>query len=145
MSSGRSADGREVQIPLQQVAPPLISSLSCTPITPPSHRSANPWALCELTTQQGRNTLDPSGDVTSLRPSAGVTGLLCAGVPASFLPPHGGFRDRFVETPEAKYRCEKCRLVLCHPRQTECGHRFCQSCINDLLSRTKNPVLSVRL
>uniref|UniRef100_A0A8D0AAY9 TNF receptor-associated factor n=1 Tax=Sander lucioperca TaxID=283035 RepID=A0A8D0AAY9_SANLU len=56
-------------------------------------------------------------------------------VPAGFLPLHGGFRDHFVETPESKYCCEACRLVLCQPRQTECGHRFCQSCINDILSR----------
>uniref|UniRef100_A0A673BWY9 TNF receptor-associated factor n=1 Tax=Sphaeramia orbicularis TaxID=375764 RepID=A0A673BWY9_9TELE len=58
-------------------------------------------------------------------------GSPCA--PAGFLPLHGGFRDHFVETPEAKYCCEACRLVLCQPRQTECGHRFCQSCISDIL------------
>ncbi|XP_006632233.3 TNF receptor-associated factor 3 isoform X1 [Lepisosteus oculatus] len=51
------------------------------------------------------------------------------------LPPHGGFRDRFVLPPEDKYRCESCRLVLCNPRQTECGHRFCETCIADLLSK----------
>ncbi|XP_063039796.1 TNF receptor-associated factor 3 isoform X2 [Engraulis encrasicolus] len=56
-----------------------------------------------------------------------------------FLPALGGFRDRFVETPEAKYCCEECRLVLCQPRQTECGHRFCDTCINSLLSKP-NPV-----
>uniref|UniRef100_A0A674MTH6 TNF receptor-associated factor n=1 Tax=Takifugu rubripes TaxID=31033 RepID=A0A674MTH6_TAKRU len=64
---------------------------------------------------------------------------LCPGVPAGFLPLHGGFRDHFVEALEAKYCCESCRLVLCQPRQTECGHRFCQSCINDILSHP-NPV-----
>ena len=58
---------------------------------------------------------------------------LYLGVPAGFLPLHGGFRDHFVETPEGKYCCEACRLVLCQPRQTECGHRFCQSCISDIL------------
>ncbi|XP_012688508.1 TNF receptor-associated factor 3 isoform X2 [Clupea harengus] len=58
---------------------------------------------------------------------------------AGFLPVHAGFRDRFVETPEAKYCCEDCRLVLCQPRQTECGHRFCDTCINSLLSKP-NPV-----
>uniref|UniRef100_A0A669DH48 TNF receptor-associated factor n=1 Tax=Oreochromis niloticus TaxID=8128 RepID=A0A669DH48_ORENI len=110
MSAGRSADGREVQIPLQQVAPSLISPLSAAP---PSHRPANLWPSSEPTAQQG--------------------------VPAGFLPLHGGFRDHFVETPEAKYCCEACRLVLCQPRQTECGHRFCNSCICDILSRP-NPV-----
>uniref|UniRef100_A0A3B5L5M7 TNF receptor-associated factor n=1 Tax=Xiphophorus couchianus TaxID=32473 RepID=A0A3B5L5M7_9TELE len=110
MSSGRSANGREVQIPLQQVAPSLVAPL---PITPPSHRSTNPWPPCDLTPQ----------------PSA----------PAGFQPLHGGFRDVFVEKPEAKYCCEACRRVLCEPRQTECGHRFCQSCINDILNHS-NPV-----
>ncbi|XP_053700477.1 TNF receptor-associated factor 3 isoform X1 [Synchiropus splendidus] len=114
MSAGKSADGREVQIPLQQVAPSLASPLSVGPhITIPPHRPVNPW---------------PSSDSAPLQ-----------GVPAGFLPLHGGFRDHFVETPEAKYCCESCRLVLCQPRQTECGHRFCQSCINDILSRP-NPV-----
>lgn len=56
-----------------------------------------------------------------------------------FSPLHGGFRDHFVTTPEPKYCCETCRLVLCNPRQTECGHRFCESCINELLSKP-NPV-----
>uniref|UniRef100_H3CA66 TNF receptor-associated factor n=1 Tax=Tetraodon nigroviridis TaxID=99883 RepID=H3CA66_TETNG len=62
-----------------------------------------------------------------------------AGGPAGFQPLHGGFRDHFVEAPEAKYCCESCRLVLCQPRQTECGHRFCQSCITQLLGHA-NPV-----
>ncbi|XP_054913055.1 TNF receptor-associated factor 3 [Poeciliopsis prolifica] len=110
MSSGRGSNGREVQIPLQQVALSLVTPL---PITPPSHRSTNPWPPCDLTPQ----------------PTA----------PAGFQPLHGGFRDVFVEKPEAKYCCEACRRVLCEPRQTECGHRFCQSCINDILSHS-NPV-----
>ncbi|XP_068608118.1 mirror-image polydactyly gene 1 protein [Brachionichthys hirsutus] len=114
MSAGRSADGREVQIPLQQVAPSLATPLSAVPpITSHSHRPANPWPPSDLTASPG--------------------------VPAGFLPLHGGFRDHFVETPEAKYCCEACRLVLCQPRQTECGHRFCQSCIHDILSHL-NPV-----
>ncbi|CAB1331135.1 unnamed protein product, partial [Coregonus sp. 'balchen'] len=52
---------------------------------------------------------------------------------AGFLPQHGGFRDHFVATPEPKYCCEACRLVLCNPRQTECGHRFCETCISEQL------------
>ncbi|TSO67497.1 TNF receptor-associated factor 3 [Bagarius yarrelli] len=57
----------------------------------------------------------------------------------SFLPLRGGFQDHFVMPPEPKYCCEHCRMVLCNPRQTECGHRFCESCINQLLSK-QNPV-----
>uniref|UniRef100_A0A8C5BG31 TNF receptor-associated factor n=1 Tax=Gadus morhua TaxID=8049 RepID=A0A8C5BG31_GADMO len=59
------------------------------------------------------------------------------GPDCGFLPVQGGFRDRFLATPEPKYCCEACRLVLCQPRQTECGHRFCDSCINELLSHPK--------
>ncbi|KAM4625360.1 TNF receptor-associated factor 3 isoform 2-T2 [Polymixia lowei] len=118
MSAGRSAEGREVQIPLQQVAPSLATPLSLVPpIVPPPHRQANPWPPS-----------DPSV------PQAGSQGP-----ERCFLPPHGGFRDHFVVTPEAKYCCEACSLVLCQPRQTECGHRFCESCITDLLSKP-NPV-----
>ncbi|XP_028678122.1 TNF receptor-associated factor 3 [Erpetoichthys calabaricus] len=51
----------------------------------------------------------------------------------SFLPPHGGFRDYFVLPLEPKYCCESCHLALCNPKQTECGHRFCESCVRDLL------------
>ncbi|XP_061600410.1 TNF receptor-associated factor 3 isoform X2 [Cololabis saira] len=110
MSAGRSAEGREVQVPLQQAAPSLIQPLSAAPPIPaPPHRQPNPWPPNEPLTQPG--------------------------APAGFLPLHGGFRDHFVEIPEAKYCCEACRLVLCQPRQTECGHRFCQSCISDILSR----------
>ncbi|XP_072545908.1 TNF receptor-associated factor 3 [Salminus brasiliensis] len=56
-----------------------------------------------------------------------------------FLPLREGFRDHFVMPPEPKYCCESCQFVLCNPRQTECGHRFCETCINDLLSKP-NPV-----
>ncbi|XP_061553400.1 TNF receptor-associated factor 3 isoform X2 [Phycodurus eques] len=112
MSAGRSVEGREVQLPLQQVAPSLIPPLSAAPpVGPPPNRPANPW---------------PPGDSSQ-------------GAAAGFLPQDGGFTDRFVDVPEEKYRCESCRLVLCQPRQTECGHRFCQSCIAHILSRP-NPV-----
>ncbi|XP_034051477.1 TNF receptor-associated factor 3 [Thalassophryne amazonica] len=111
MSAGRSADGREVQIALQQVAPSLVP-----PIPPLSHRPANPWVPSDPGASQG--------------------------VPTGFVPLHGGFRDHFVETPEAKYCCEACRLVLCQPWQTECGHRFCQTCVSDILSHP-NPVCPV--
>uniref|UniRef100_A0A8C7G395 TNF receptor-associated factor n=1 Tax=Oncorhynchus kisutch TaxID=8019 RepID=A0A8C7G395_ONCKI len=96
MSAGRNADGRELQIPLQQCALSL-AALSL---------AQRPW---------------PSDHV------------------AGFLPQHGGFRDHFVATPEPKYCCESCKLVLCNPRQTECGHRFCETCISDQLSKP-NPV-----
>ncbi|XP_051942102.1 TNF receptor-associated factor 3 [Hippocampus zosterae] len=112
MSAGRNVDGREVQVPLQQAAPSLIPPLSAAPpITPLPPRPANPW---------------PPSDSSQ-------------GAAAGFLPLEGGFTDHFVDAPEEKYLCESCRLVLCQPRQTECGHRFCQTCIAHILSRP-NPV-----
>lgn len=53
---------------------------------------------------------------------------------AVFAPEQGGYKEKFVKTVEDKYKCEKCRLVLCNPKQTECGHRFCESCMAALLS-----------
>ncbi|KAK0149123.1 TNF receptor-associated factor 3 [Merluccius polli] len=116
MSSGSSPGGREVLIPLQQGAPSLATPLSLVPPTI-LQRQANPRSHTEA----------PPG---SQGPDCGI------------LPVHGGFRDRFIATPEPKYCCEACRLVLCQPRQTECGHRFCDSCIHELLSQP-NPVCPV--
>uniref|UniRef100_A0A2K5R0T4 TNF receptor-associated factor n=2 Tax=Platyrrhini TaxID=9479 RepID=A0A2K5R0T4_CEBIM len=56
-----------------------------------------------------------------------------AGTPI-FVPEQGGYKEKFVKAVEDKYKCEKCRLVLCSPKQTECGHRFCESCMAALLS-----------
>ncbi|XP_058147332.1 TNF receptor-associated factor 3 isoform X2 [Dasypus novemcinctus] len=55
-----------------------------------------------------------------------------------FVPEQGGYKEQFVKTVEDKYKCEKCRLVLCDPKQTECGHRFCETCMAALLS-SSNP------
>uniref|UniRef100_A0A671E3Q3 TNF receptor-associated factor n=1 Tax=Rhinolophus ferrumequinum TaxID=59479 RepID=A0A671E3Q3_RHIFE len=51
-----------------------------------------------------------------------------------FVPEQGGYKERFVKTVEDKYKCEKCRLALCNPKQTECGHRFCETCMASVLS-----------
>lgn len=79
---------------------------------PPQHRAANHWAPSEAP--------PPTGG-------------------ALLWPVLGGLRERFVFPVDQKYRCEACGLVLVQPRQTECGHRFCGSCISDILSRP-NPV-----
>uniref|UniRef100_A0A8C0IW06 TNF receptor-associated factor n=1 Tax=Chelonoidis abingdonii TaxID=106734 RepID=A0A8C0IW06_CHEAB len=55
-----------------------------------------------------------------------------------YVPEQGGYKEKFVNTVEDKYKCEKCHLILCNPKQTECGHRFCETCINTLLS-SSNP------
>ncbi|XP_050191398.1 TNF receptor-associated factor 3 isoform X2 [Myiozetetes cayanensis] len=51
-----------------------------------------------------------------------------------YVPEQGGYKEKFVNAVEDKYKCEKCRLILCNPKQTECGHRFCETCMNALLS-----------
>ncbi|XP_069772569.1 TNF receptor-associated factor 3 isoform X3 [Narcine bancroftii] len=55
----------------------------------------------------------------------------------SIEPEDGGFKERFVLTVENKYKCEHCHLPLCNPKQTECGHRFCGSCIQKILGSPK--------
>nr|XP_033808841.1 TNF receptor-associated factor 3 isoform X2 [Geotrypetes seraphini]XP_033808842.1 TNF receptor-associated factor 3 isoform X2 [Geotrypetes seraphini]XP_033808843.1 TNF receptor-associated factor 3 isoform X2 [Geotrypetes seraphini] len=56
-----------------------------------------------------------------------------------YVPEQGGYREKFLKPVEEKYKCEKCHLVLCNPRQTECGHRFCETCMTALLS-SSSPV-----
>lgn len=75
--------------------------------------------------------MDPSGSLQTNPPlklhpdrSAGAS---------VFVPEQGGYKEKFVKPVEDKYKCEKCRLVLCNPKQTECGHRFCDSCMAAVL------------
>ncbi|XP_043918586.1 TNF receptor-associated factor 3-like [Protopterus annectens] len=49
-------------------------------------------------------------------------------------PVEGGFTEHFVDPISDKYKCELCHLVLCNPKQTECGHRFCHTCLETLFS-----------
>uniref|UniRef100_A0A8C6YWC4 TNF receptor-associated factor n=1 Tax=Nothoprocta perdicaria TaxID=30464 RepID=A0A8C6YWC4_NOTPE len=51
-----------------------------------------------------------------------------------YVPDQGGYKEKFVNAVEDKYKCEKCHLILCNPKQTECGHRYCETCMNALLS-----------
>ena len=41
---------------------------------------------------------------------------------------------KFVQPLEDGYICKTCKLVLRQPMQTKCGHRFCKTCINDILT-----------
>ncbi|KAG8514427.1 TNF receptor-associated factor 3, partial [Galemys pyrenaicus] len=84
-------------------------------------------------TMEPSKKMDPAGALQAnpplqLRPDRGAAGA------AVLAPEQGGYKERFVKTVEDKYKCEKCRLVLCDPRQTECGHRFCETCMAALLS-----------
>ncbi|XP_069500745.1 TNF receptor-associated factor 3-like [Ambystoma mexicanum] len=49
-------------------------------------------------------------------------------------PPEGGYTEDFVLPISEKHKCEFCHLVLCRVQQTECGHRFCKTCLDTLLS-----------
>ena len=42
---------------------------------------------------------------------------------------------KFLQPLENRYICNRCKLVLRQPMQTECGHRFCKTCINDILTQ----------
>lgn len=54
-------------------------------------------------------------------------------IPSIYVPEQGGYKEKFVNAVEDKYKCEKCHLILCNPRQTECGHRYCETCMTALL------------
>ncbi|CAG5133991.1 unnamed protein product [Candidula unifasciata] len=38
---------------------------------------------------------------------------------------------------EEKFLCEHCKLILRHPMQSRCGHRFCRSCRDELISQNQ--------
>ena len=40
-----------------------------------------------------------------------------------------GYDYEFIPAADSKYTCPICMMVLREPSQTECGHRFCSSCI----------------
>ena len=42
----------------------------------------------------------------------------------------GGYDARFVDPLEEHHICFVCHLVLRQPRLTDCGHRFCDSCLS---------------
>ncbi|XP_015418286.1 PREDICTED: TNF receptor-associated factor 3 isoform X2 [Myotis davidii] len=75
--------------------------------------------------------MDPSGSLQT-NPSLKLHPDRSAGAPV-LVPEQGGYKEKFVKTVEDKYKCEKCQLVLCNPKQTECGHRFCDSCMATVL------------
>jgi len=52
----------------------------------------------------------------------------------SFMVPknRGGFNTRNLSTIPASCRCETCRYILRDPAQLSCGHRLCESCVENL-------------
>ena len=48
----------------------------------------------------------------------------------------GGFEAEFVQPLPLEYECPICQLAFRDPVQIEeCGHRFCSSCLNELIKR----------
>lgn len=46
----------------------------------------------------------------------------------------GGFEADFVSSVNADYQCPICQLPFREPVQTrDCGHRFCESCLEPIL------------
>ena len=51
-------------------------------------------------------------------------------------PQSGGYDADFATSVPSEYECPICTLVFRDPIQIEeCGHRFCQSCFNELKRR----------
>ncbi|OCT64941.1 hypothetical protein XELAEV_18041180mg, partial [Xenopus laevis] len=82
----------------------------------------------------GKKT-DPSASVQRANPDRSLATTI-------YVPEQGGYKERFLKPVEMKYKCEKCRLVLCNPRQTECGHRFCETCMNAVLSSSNSQCMA---
>ncbi|XP_070532815.1 TNF receptor-associated factor 2-like [Ptychodera flava] len=49
--------------------------------------------------------------------------------------PAGYSREIFLSTVPEKYLCSYCHLILKGPVQTYCGHRYCGSCVQDIISQ----------
>ncbi|XP_077986493.1 TNF receptor-associated factor 2-like [Glandiceps talaboti] len=47
----------------------------------------------------------------------------------------GYSKDIFLSAPVVKFLCTSCHLILKDPVQTNCGHRYCRSCIDGILSQ----------
>ncbi|XP_063804552.1 TNF receptor-associated factor 3 isoform X3 [Pseudophryne corroboree] len=75
--------------------------------------------------------IEPTVSVQTLQQKANPDRSLATTI---YVPERGGYKEKFLKLVEEKYKCEKCRLVLCNPRQTECGHRYCETCMNLTLS-----------
>ncbi|KAI8518510.1 hypothetical protein Bbelb_045270 [Branchiostoma belcheri] len=51
-----------------------------------------------------------------------------------------GYPDKIFKSSNLqKYRCPICQHILRDPFQTECGHRYCSSCIGDFLNTSAGP------
>ncbi|XP_070556234.1 TNF receptor-associated factor 2-like [Ptychodera flava] len=53
--------------------------------------------------------------------------------------PNGFSPQIFVKQPEEKYMCEACTYVLRKAAQSQCGHRYCDTCLKNLF-RVPNTV-----
>lgn len=106
--------------------------------TVPWHRTAGPHSTHSLFCSPAESlvlTMEPSKKTDAAGPLQTNPPLRLhpdRGAPV-LAPEQGGYKERFVKPVEDKYKCEKCRLVLCNPKQTECGHRFCDSCMAAVL------------
>jgi hypothetical protein len=47
----------------------------------------------------------------------------------------GGYNIQFVKDPDVRLKCPLCKLPLRSPFQTSCGHRYCESCIKDVINK----------
>jgi len=71
--------------------------------------------------------------LTGVDESLGVItgGLLSLSLdtPINATTPPRGYPLEVLDSVDKKYQCGQCRLILRHPVQAYCGHRFCNECL----------------
>ena len=50
-------------------------------------------------------------------------------------PEHGGYNIEFLKALDKRLTCPICKLALRIPFQTECGHRYCEVCIKNVIDK----------
>ena len=45
------------------------------------------------------------------------------------------YKIEFVKSLDRKLTCPICKFVLRSPFQTECGHRYCEGCIKNIIDK----------
>ena len=50
--------------------------------------------------------------------------------------PAAAFKDG---TAPSQFHCVSCKLLLKEPVQTTCGHRFCKSCVDEIIRKEATP------
>ena len=116
-------------------------------VPPDTHRSSGPPTVPPAGEHYLRNFGHLPGTIPSNLPPPWIPTPLTEDYIRSVAPPPAswesgrgvdsplpsGYDYMFVPSLEPKYECPICLMCLRDPMQTECGHRFCASCIRQCL------------